>query len=270
MKQKRFLEAVKRISEMLHDFGYKCMARQKQTYFSRETGKIGFENMVTFTLNFLARSAQTELNRFFEQVIKSSDRVTKQAFAQARFKLTVDAFRLLFFETAKQAAESADLMTFKGYRVLPIDGTTLRLEDTCALRGYFGVEGGERGGAAARASVVTDVLNSGLILDAQIDKLSCGERALAIRHLAGLKELEVENPLLIFDRGYASADLFEALADTAFLFRLQRGFNARIDRMAAVDCLKALNIKGFCGFVKNPLYEQNTLLYCWFFHSYCN
>lgn len=246
MKQKRFLEAVKRVSEMLHDFGYKCASRQKQTYFSREGNniKLGFVDMVTCTLNFLAKSTQTELNRFFEHVIKSSERVSKQAFAQARFKLTVDAFRLLFFETAKQASVSAGLATFKVYRVLPIDGTTLRLEDTYALRSYFGVEGGERGGAAARASVVADVLNGGLILDAQIDKLSCGERALALRHLAALKELELENPLPIFDRGYASADMFDALGDTAFLFRLQRSFNAQIDRMAPGDCIKSLKIKG--------------------------
>jgi len=151
----------------------------------------------------------------------------------------------LFIETAKVAAEGSDWATFKGYRVLPIDGTTLQLEDTYALRGYFGVEGGEElGGAAARASAVVDVLNGGLILDAQIDKLSCGERALALRHLAGIKELGVDNPLLIFDRGYASSDLFEALGDTAFLFRLQRSFNAQIDRMEPGDCVKSLRIKG--------------------------
>jgi len=233
------------MGEMLHDFGYKCASRQKQTYFSREGAKIGFVNMVAVTLNFLTRSAQKELDSFFEHVIQSSERVSRQAFSEARFKLTVDAFRLLFAETAKVATEDSDWATFKGYRVLPIDGTTLQLEDTYALRGYFGVEGGEElGGAAARASAVVDILNGGLVLDAQIDKLSCGERELALRHFAALKELGVENPLPIFDRGYASAELFETLGDTAFLFRLQRSFNAQIDRMPPGDCVKPLRIKG--------------------------
>lgn len=244
MKQQRFLEAVRRISEVIDDFGYKCAARQKQTYFSREGAKIGFANMVVFTLNFVRKSAQIELDRFFEQILQSRDRASKQAFSEARFKLTVDAFRLLFLETAKMAADSRDLTTYKGYRVLPVDGTKLQLEDTYALRGYFGVDGGELGCASARASVVTDILNGGLILDAQIGRLSCGERELFARHFAMLKELGIENPLLIFDRGYASADLFEALGGTPFLFRLQRSFNAEIDRMKLGECVKPLKIKG--------------------------
>lgn len=240
MKQEWLLGAVNLINKILYDYGYKCAARQQQSYFSREGGKIGFTNMIAITLNFLARSTQTELNSFFEHVLKKTEAVSKQAYAEARFKLTVDAFKILYDKTAEYGSDSTDLNTFKGYRMLPIDGTTLELEDTYALRGYFGID---NGCAAARASVMCDVLNKGLILDAQLDKMICSEREFAVRHLARLKQLPIENPLLVFDRGYASADLLEKLDQTAFLFRLQKSFNAQIDHMPLGDFVQDITIK---------------------------
>ena len=230
----------------MHDFIYKCQARQQPSYFSREGGKIGFTNMIAITLNFLAKSMQTELDKFFEHVLKKTDTVTKQAYADARFKLTVDAFKILFDKTAEYASDPSGLNTFKGYRVLPIDGTTLNLEDTYSLRAYFGVDGGDHGCAAARASVMCDVLNKGLILDACIGKLSVGERELAMSHMNRLKQLQIEKPLLVFDRGYASAELIDKLLrdNTPFLFRLQRSFNAQIDRMPLGDCVKDVTVRG--------------------------
>ena len=130
---------------------------------------------------------------------------------------------------------------------MPFDGTELALEDTYHLRSYFGISGGDHGYAAARASVMCDVLNKGIILDAQIGKLSCGEREFAMRHLERLEELKIERPLPVFDRGYASVELFEKLGDTPFLFRLQRSFNAEIDHLHLGDRRKYFNIKG-CAF----------------------
>jgi len=242
MKTNWFLRATERISNLLFSYAYKCMARQRPTYFSRGVGKIGFTNLIAISINFLVKSTQTELDHFFERILQKSESVSKQAFAEARFKLTVDAFRLLFEDTAKLAS-SPGLATFKGYRPLANDGTVLMLEDTVSLRGYYGAE---NGCAAARGSVMVDVLNQGLILDAQIDKLSCSERELAMRHIEVLKELPVDKPLMMYDRGYASADMFTALlADNIlFLFRLQRSFNAEIDRMPLGDRVRNITVKG--------------------------
>ncbi len=245
MKQKRFLSIVRKICEIIHDFGYKCAARAKPAYFSREGGKIGFTNMIGITLNFLAKSVQKELNGFFEHVIGKTESVSKQAYNEARYKLTVDAFRILYNATAESAAQDSGLSTYKGYRVLPVDGTTLQLENTYALRLHYGTTGGGEGIAMARASVMADVLNCGLILDARISPLSCGERELAMLHLDRLQELGIENPLPTYDRGYASAELIDAHVKRGidFLFRLQKGFNARIDRMPLGDYTKKITIK---------------------------
>jgi len=63
-------------------------------------------------------------------------------------------------------------------------------------------------------------------------------------HLKRLEELQIENPLLIYDRGYASADMLEKHHNVAYLFRLQRSFNAQIDRMPLGDFKKEINVKG--------------------------
>jgi len=243
MKTNKFQGAVKMVSDIIQDYIYKCQARQQPTYFSRESGKIGFTNMIAITLNFLAKSTQTELNKFFEHVLKKTETVTKQAYADARTKLKVDAFKILFDKTAEYACDPSGMNTFKGYRVLPVDGSELSLEDTYSLRGYFGVR---NDCATARISVLCDVLNKGLILDARIGKLSIGERELALCHINRIKELQIENPLPVFDRGYASAELIDELlgGDTTFLFRLQRSFNAQIDRMPLGDHVKDVEIKG--------------------------
>ena len=243
MRKSWFHLAMERICKILFSFAYKCSSRQKQEYFVRKNGKIGFTNMIGLVLNFLTKSMQTELDNFFERVLKKPKRVSKQAFEQARYKLTVDAFRILYHDTAEFAASAPEAVTFKGYRVLAEDGTTLALEDTYHLRSYYGVVGGEHGYAAARASVMVDVLNRGATLDAQIDKLSVGENKLAMRHFTRLKELNVEKPLLLFDRNYASAEMFETLSDTAFIFRIKRRFNAQIDRLPLGDFVMDITIK---------------------------
>jgi len=243
MKKQILLSAIERISKLLFSYEYKCDARSNPNYFSREGGKIGFVNMIAITLNFLAKSIQKELNDFFEHVMQKTENVSKQAYSEARFKLTTDAFRIPYKETTIIGAEIPNPVTFKGYRILPVDGTTLALEDTDYLRSYYGVIGGEHGHAGARASVMVDVMNKGIVFDAQLDKYSVGENKFAMLHIDRLDELNIENPLLIFDRNYASVEMFEKLANTGFLFRIKRGFSPLIDRLPLGDVVMEITIK---------------------------
>jgi len=248
MKTKWLQCVVEQVSKILFSYEYKCSSRQNQEYFTRKNGKIGFINVIGIVLNFMGKSMQTEMKNYFKHVFKTTERVSKQAFAQARHKLTVAAFSILFDASAASSAKLPGAETFKGFRVPAIDGTTLALEDTYHLRAYYGTVGGDHGYAGARASTMVDVLNKGVILDARIDKLSVGENKLAMRHIGRLKELDVELPLLVFDRNYASAEMFQTLSDTAFLFRLKRRFNAKIDKLPLGDVAMKTNVKGatFC------------------------
>lgn len=246
MKKSWLARATERINKILYSYEYKCDSRERPEYFSREGGKIGFTGLVTFVLNFLTKSMQTEINGFHAHVLKNKDaskKATKQAYAEARYKLKADAFRILYDDTAELAASGEGLAIYNGFRLFAIDGSKIALEDTYSLRSYYGVSGGEKGYATARASVLCDVLNKGLSLDAQIDKFSIGENKLAIRHFDRLETLNVKNPLLIFDRNYASKEMLQRLENTAFLFRVKRKFNKAIDLLHLGDHTKTLVIK---------------------------
>jgi len=243
MKGKILIEAIAEISKLINDYAYKCAGRQESEYFSRAGGKIGFVNMVMVALNFVSKSIQAELNDFFERVRESKERARKQAYSAGRYKLTVAAFKMLFDRTAELASTSfTDLATFKGYRPCAIDGSTICLENTYVLREHYGVLGSGDGCAGGRISIACDVLNNGILLDALIGKLEIGERVLALQHAKRISELGVANPLLIFDRGYASAEMFEALGDTAFLFRLKRRFSQEMDSLPIGDHEKSFKI----------------------------
>jgi len=233
MKTSLFLIAVEIIVKRLFSLDYKWNARQRPEDFSR-TGKIGFVDMIAITLNFLKKSIQQELRDFFSRVRQEDIRVSKQAYLEARYKLKPEAFSILLDDTMELAAHTPEMKKFHGFRVLAIDGSLLNLEDTPALRGHFGTN---NGCAAARISAVADVLNEGIYLDARIGKTTVSEKDYALLHHLKIAAYNIEKPVLLYDRGYASAEMFSDLLDKKlrFVFRLKRKFNHQIDQLPIGD-----------------------------------
>jgi len=226
--------AIDIVSTIIRDYDFLCSSRNNPSDFSRK-GKIGFVNLISFTLNFVKRSLQLEIDSFFK-LINSNHSVTKQAFSQARQKISYEPFKILFEKTTQLARSADDMETFKGLRVSAIDGTTIALENMPELVEYFGCSGAGTTAATARVSTLYDVLNE-VVLDACIDKFSCGEREMASQHIQQLQDMGISNDLIIYDRGYASAKLifqhFEA--GVHFLMRVRRKFNKEIDALASID-----------------------------------
>lgn len=227
-------KAIDVVSTTIRDYGFLCFSRNDPNYFTRK-GKIGFVNLIAFTLNFVRKSLQLEIDSFFER-INSDASITKQAFSQARQKISYEPFKVLFNTTTQLARSEDDMDTFNGFRVSAIDGTTLALENMPELVDYFGCSGAGATAATARASALYDVLNE-VLLDARIDRFSCGEREMASQHILRLQEMGVSNDLIIFDRGYASAKLIAQLFESGihFLMRVRRKFNKEIDDLASSE-----------------------------------
>lgn len=227
-------EAIDVVGTSIRDYSFLCFSRNDPNYFTRK-GKIGFVNLIVFTLNFVKKSLQLEIDSFFER-INSDVSISKQAFSQARQKISYVPFKVLFDTTAQLARYEDDMDTFKGMRVSAIDGTTLALENMPELVDYFGCSGAGATAATARASALYDVLNE-VLLDTHIDRFSCGEREMASQHILRLQEMGVLNDLIIFDRGYASARLIAQLYEAGlhFLMRVRRKFNKEIDALASSD-----------------------------------
>jgi hypothetical protein len=182
------------------------------------------------------KSLQLEIDSFFK-LINSDASITKQAFSQARQKISYEPFKIMFDSTAQVARSEDEMDTFKGLKhVSAIDGTSLALENLPELVEYFGCSGAGTTAATARSSALYDVLNE-VLLDVRIAKFSCGERELASQHIQRLQEMGVSNDLIIFDRGYASAELIAQLyeAGVHFLMRVRRKFNNEIDVLGSSD-----------------------------------
>ena len=229
-------QAAEAIKERLVDYLYKLDVRQNPTDFSRN-GKLGFTNLILLSLNFRARTSQIEIEDFYDIIGKPECSVTTPGYMEARSKLKPEAFSMLLDETIKLAAgEHPTLKTYESYRIYAVDGSIVTLEDTIALRGEFGVSGGENGVASARLSTMTDVLNCGIIMDAQFTKYSTGERESALRHHERLVELGItDKSIIMYDRGYISEQMVSDLNSKHihYVFRVPKGWNKTVDNLEA-------------------------------------
>jgi len=220
------------MTELLHDYFFMCDSRANITCFSRK-GKIGFQNLILFMLNFLNHSTQKELNDFFKLIGSEKSTMTQQAFSQARQKITVKPFVTFFKVSATKMSSVDDLTLFNGYRISAVDGSSIALENAPELHSYFGVSGNGDNAVTARASVLYDSLND-IIIDAKIVPYSCGERELAKQHIDALCALDPHNDLVLFDRGYPSAELIAYLNSRKihFLMRVPRSFSREINAIS--------------------------------------
>jgi len=172
-----------------------------------------FPVMVAFLLNMLTKTLQVELDRFLK-LLNGQDNevwVSKQAFSQARQKLSEKTFILLNTRFVDEFYTDNSYTTWKGYRLIGIDGSTAQLPDSEEIRDEFGRVSNQYGDlmAMAKISVAYDVEND-LSIDSIIAAYSSGERDLALQHLDAILAFDQrtdgrrghEGDLFLFDMGY--------------------------------------------------------------------
>jgi len=186
-----------------------------------------FVNLIVFIINFIKKSTQLELYSFAKFFTISS--VTKQAFSKARKKLSPIVFTLLNQKLLEEFYSDNTINLFKGFRVLAIDGSTLRLPQDEILFDHYGGEEQKSSVPLAKISTMYDVLNN-ITLHGVIDKYKSSERDLAIEHIEYLTHIHQPNQpfedLLIFDRGYPSLKLLLVLHQQKkhFILRITQSF----------------------------------------------
>jgi len=132
----------------------------------------------------LRTSYQKEIDTFIK-LISSEDynirTATKGALTQARSKLNPWAFRRLNEVAVKVFYEEAPYKMWKDFRVLAVDGSTLRLPKSDDIIEKFGSHKfgpkADAEGCIARCSLLYDVLNK-VTIDSQIGKFTQSERSL--------------------------------------------------------------------------------------------
>lgn len=174
-------------------------------------------------INLIRKSLQLEISSFANFV--GLPDVSKQAFSQARQKLSPEAFITLNKSLITEFYSDNEIITFKNFRVLAIDGSTLRLPKIDTLYNFFGTNH-EGNVPLANTSVLYDVLNN-LNLNATLEPyFGTSEKSMAMKHFQELEDLNKNvntqhKDLILFDRGYLSHFLMFLLREKSkdFLFR---------------------------------------------------
>ena len=201
--------------------------RTKDTYFTRSSAKLSFERLVAFILGNNRNSAQVALNDFFDET--EDDPVAKQTLFEAREKISYKAFSALNDMIVDNFYNEDDVLTFKNYALWGVDGSAFQ-----APQGALEVFGGQKSSrcetvsAQARALVISDVLNR-IIVQAELKPINIGERKIFLEMLENLRYFE--RVILIFDRGFYSKELADAIAlkGIPFLFRIKNNCQKEID-----------------------------------------
>lgn len=208
-------------------------ARLRPEFFTRKRN-MSFPEILLFILKGFNTNTHTALRRFFRDDLKEERSMSQQALSKARSHFDHSPFEKVFRNSVNMRyCGEHDITLVHGYQLLAADGSAVALPDVPALLDAFGGLGRNADSPTAKASVLYDVQND-FILDAALDKAGSSERELAVQHLELLSGICPENKkLIIFDRGYPSAELIAELnrRDIRFLMRVRRKWNLDVDAM---------------------------------------
>jgi hypothetical protein len=197
-----------------------------------------FINTMLFLMQKTLRSIQSHLHSFFEAWGQPSPGLTPSAWCQARLKLKYTAFSALNEEAILKVVyrdrDDPQLRLWKGYRLLAIDSSLVRLPNEEPLGELFGwVKCANSSGRCgrypqARLSILTDVLNR-IALHTCFEPWTQGERELALVHGQHLES----GDLSLLDRGYADYKLWAiwVQADRQFVSRCQANSFSIVNRL---------------------------------------
>jgi hypothetical protein len=204
-------------------------ARTEARHFTRDR-KMPFERLLEYLLHGSKGAAQSVLNEFF-QGLEEGIHMTQRALSKARNHFGRSPFLKAFYEIVNaeyNLANDPNLPRRYGYKFLAVDGSVIPPPNLPELKQLFG---DVKGSPSARADIALDVLND-RIVEAEFGPLSGDERSMAKEHVRKLKgRIRMEGAAFLFDRGYPSKELIEAIlqANARFIMRVRRKFNLDVD-----------------------------------------
>ena len=178
--------------------------------FTRQR-KLPFHLLVCFLINLIKGSYQSELDRFFQTITRTSIAkrlVSKAALTKARMKLKFEAFIELNHHLINCFHANFKPMTWQGMQLLAIDGSTVKLPKIKEIIDHFGVWNVRKGDPCpmARISQLFDPLNK-ITVYSLISPKHIGERQQAAELFSSLPT----NGLVLLDRGYPAFWLFKLI-----------------------------------------------------------
>lgn len=170
-----------------------------------------FGRLVLFQINIATKSLSVELTHFFQRIENNREErsFSKQSYSEARLKMKHDAYIELNDDLVKAYYANNTYKTYKGYRLVAIDGSRIQLPNTTEVIEEFGIaENKGKSIAMAMTSVSYDVLNN-IVIAAYVDRYEASERKLAEYHIKKKREDTPKiKDIKLLDRGYPSVYLY--------------------------------------------------------------
>jgi hypothetical protein len=147
--------------------------------------------------------------------------ISKPGYLKQRMKLNPAAFVDLyrFHNRNFYSDPEAELYTVNGFLVLAADGSDINIPTTPETLALYG-DASRRGKPCAQIGLdcLYDTLNR-MILDADINRVSFNEMAVAEKQIASVRETIGDHPFMVtMDRGYPSIPAFLRMIDSRIYF----------------------------------------------------
>lgn len=146
--------------------------------------------------------------------------VTEEAFAQARKRMPLLFWTTLIgLLTERFEAEHARLVRWKQFRLLALDGSSIRLPQWKRLRDHFGAaKNGKSKGTVQARMVMLQLPLVRLPWRYELCPIDEGERTIATRLLRDVRR----NDLVLMDQGFWSYGLFHQVQDARAFFAVRQ------------------------------------------------
>jgi len=205
------------IKNTIFDPEFKKIAISNSLSFTRKR-QLSFEYLILFFLLGAFKSLSVAIPEFISLLGAHNLTFTKQALSKARKNITYKAFIFLNDILVKEFYKQKQ-KTFKGYRLLAVDGTKIELPNTKKILSFFGTDKRiNKHTPRARAVSFFDVVN-GLIFNVKVYKYSISERDCLIEQAKEIKNNQgSQKDIIIADRGFPSISVFIELRQMGYDF----------------------------------------------------
>ena len=223
-------KAIDILRSIIKDEATLIEARFDNKYFTRNR-KMGFKQAVCMMLDMQDASIKERLNLFRLMCGKLSS-ISRQAFSKLRAKFDHSPLKKMFHAIVDHMYNgNHSLKTFKGYALLAVDGTYIKLLTGSSLDERYNGKG-HKDNISMGMSVIHDVLNN-IVVDFTTADGNMNERKEFIQQLDTVIEkypLQLANSIITADRGYPSSDIFKILHDKGlkFVIRCTNSFSNAI------------------------------------------
>ena len=134
-------KTIELIREIISSPDFVARHRKNKNDFTRNR-KLPFQILIVFLINLVKGSYQDELDKFFKTIFRfdvAKRVVSKAALSKARMKLKFEAFVELNLQLITYFEKHFRPRLWFGFRLLAIDGSTIKLPITDYVAQHFGV-----------------------------------------------------------------------------------------------------------------------------------